>query len=84
MLIFVNFSGSVASKIMAKMGYRQGSGLGRDEQGMSRALQVEKTSRRGGKILHEKDIASKGYFYAIRFFRAIYSLCEMGGFTYLP
>ncbi|KAF6041480.1 RBM17 [Bugula neritina] len=51
--------GSVASKIMAKMGYRQGSGLGRDEQGMSRALQVEKTSRRGGKILHEKDIASK-------------------------
>lgn len=42
------------------MGYKHGSGLGRDEQGMSIALQVEKTSRRGGKILHEKDIASKG------------------------
>ncbi|XP_067938031.1 splicing factor 45-like [Watersipora subatra] len=51
--------GSVASKIMARMGYKQGSGLGREEQGMSIALQVEKTSRRGGKILHEKDIASK-------------------------
>lgn len=45
---------------MAKMGYRHGSGLGRDEQGMSMALQVEKTSRRGGKILHERDIATKG------------------------
>lgn len=45
---------------MAKMGYKYGSGLGREEQGMSMALQVEKTSRRGGKILHEKDIATKG------------------------
>ena len=45
---------------MARMGYKHGSGLGREEQGMSIALQVEKTSRRGGKILHEKDIASKG------------------------
>ena len=42
------------------MGYKHGSGLGREEQGMSMALQVEKTSRRGGKIVHEKDIATKG------------------------
>ena len=47
--------GSVASKLMAKMGYKPGAGLGRQEQGMSRALFVEKTSLRGGRIIHEKD-----------------------------
>lgn len=46
----------VAAKIMAKYGYKQGQGLGRDEQGMSVALSVEKTSRRGGRIVHEKDL----------------------------
>ncbi|CAH8833965.1 unnamed protein product [Trichobilharzia szidati] len=45
----------VAAKMMAKMGYREGQGLGRESQGMSTALVVEKTSRRGGKIIHEKD-----------------------------
>ncbi|KAK0051914.1 splicing factor 45 [Biomphalaria pfeifferi] len=48
--------GSVASKIMAKYGYKEGQGLGKSEQGMSTALYVEKTSKRGGKIIHEKDI----------------------------
>ncbi|CAK9298786.1 unnamed protein product [Gordionus sp. m RMFG-2023] len=47
---------SVAAKIMAKYGFKQGQGLGKSEQGMSQALQVEKTSKRGGKILHEKDL----------------------------
>lgn len=46
---------SVAAKIMAKMGYKEGQGLGKEEQGMSTALLVEKTSKRGGKIIHEKD-----------------------------
>lgn len=46
----------VAAKIMAKYGYKQGQGLGRDEQGMSQALSVEKTSKRGGRIVHEKDL----------------------------
>jgi splicing factor 45 len=41
---------------MAKYGYREGQGLGKSEQGMSTALFVEKTSKRGGKIIHEKDI----------------------------
>lgn len=48
---------SVAAKIMAKYGFKEGQGLGKQEQGMSMALQVEKTSKRGGRILHEKDIA---------------------------
>ena len=41
---------------MAKYGYKKGQGLGKSEQGMSTALYVEKTSKRGGKIIHEKDI----------------------------
>lgn len=47
---------SVAAKIMAKFGYKDGQGLGKQEQGMSMALQVEKTSKRGGRIIHERDV----------------------------
>lgn len=47
---------SVAAKIMAKFGYKDGQGLGKQEQGMSIALQVEKTSKRGGRIIHERDV----------------------------
>ncbi|XP_055689354.1 splicing factor 45 [Lutzomyia longipalpis] len=46
---------SVAAKIMAKYGFKDGQGLGKQEQGMSVALQVEKTSKRGGRIIHEKE-----------------------------
>ncbi|CAN8026329.1 unnamed protein product, partial [Ixodes persulcatus] len=49
-------SASVAQRIMARYGYKAGQGLGKLEQGMSQALLVEKTSKRGGKIIHEKDI----------------------------
>ncbi|XP_055299125.1 splicing factor 45 [Sitodiplosis mosellana] len=48
-------SGSVAAKIMAKYGFKDGQGLGKQEQGMSVALQVEKTSKRGGRIIHENE-----------------------------
>lgn len=51
--------GSVAAKIMAKYGFRDGQGLGKQEQGMSIALQVEKTSKRGGRIIHENEIITK-------------------------
>lgn len=46
---------SVAAKIMAKMGYKEGQGLGRDEQGISKALQIEKTSKTQGKIIIENE-----------------------------
>lgn len=35
---------------------QEGQGLGKKEQGMAMALQVEKTSKRGGRIIHEKEI----------------------------
>lgn len=48
-------SGSVAEKIMAKYGWNSNKGLGKDEQGMASALLVEKTSKRGGRIIHESE-----------------------------
>lgn len=41
----------VAAKIMAKMGYKEGQGLGKNEQGISTALSVEKTSKNSGVII---------------------------------
>ena len=58
-------SGSVAAKIMEKLGYKEGSGLGKNQQGMSMALQVEKTSKRGGKIIHEKDILKSKFLLSL-------------------
>lgn len=49
---------AVAAKIMAKYGFKDGQGLGKQEQGISMALQVEKTSKRGGRIIHEKEITA--------------------------
>ncbi|XP_057183791.1 splicing factor 45 isoform X2 [Triplophysa rosa] len=58
-----NMGGTVAHKIMQKYGFREGQGLGKHEQGLSTALSVEKTSKRGGKIIvgdsAEKTDASK-------------------------
>ncbi|KAG7234690.1 hypothetical protein INR49_004094 [Caranx melampygus] len=42
---------TVAHKIMQKYGFKEGQGLGKHEQGLSTALSVEKTSKRGGKII---------------------------------
>ncbi len=57
---------------MEKYGYKQGSGLGRQSQGMSTALLVEKTGIRGGRIIHEKDVVLKG---ADKLF---WQCCELG------
>lgn len=43
----------IAAKIMARYGYREGAGLGKDSQGISQALVVEKTSKRGGIIINK-------------------------------
>lgn len=53
-----NFGSAVAVKIMAKYGFKEGQGLGKQEQGISTALQVEKTSKRGGRIINEKELAA--------------------------
>ncbi|XP_048864909.1 splicing factor 45-like [Brienomyrus brachyistius] len=54
-----NMGGTVAHKIMQKYGFREGQGLGKHEQGLSTALSVEKTSKRGGKIIIG-DLVEKG------------------------
>lgn len=46
------YGGSVAAKIMARYGFKEGQGLGRMEQGMSSALQVSKLIGIVMKVLH--------------------------------
>ncbi|KAJ0056974.1 hypothetical protein NL108_000789, partial [Boleophthalmus pectinirostris] len=63
-----NMGGTVAHKIMQKYGFKEGQGLGKHEQGLSTALSVEKTSKRGGKIIIG-DAAEKG---EVNIFNIIY------------
>lgn len=69
----------MAHKIMQKYGFKEGQGLGKHEQGLSTALSVEKTSKRGGKIIIG-DAAEKrksdlcAFFFFFFFVLSIFSL----------
>jgi len=48
-----------ASRMMAKMGWQEGKGLGKQEQGMTSALVVKKTNQRAGIITTPKNTYKK-------------------------
>ncbi|CAF1565870.1 unnamed protein product, partial [Adineta steineri] len=60
-VVYLFYSAAAVAKMMAKMGYREGQGLGKSQQGISSALTVEKTGKRGGKIIHEKEPLPKEF-----------------------
>ncbi|KAL3522838.1 hypothetical protein ACH5RR_015672 [Cinchona calisaya] len=47
---------TAAQRMMAKMGWKQGQGLGRQEQGITAPLMVKKTDRRGGSIVNASEL----------------------------
>jgi splicing factor 45 len=49
---------SVAARMMARMGWREGSGLGKEEQGMTTALVHKKTDRKTGIIVNAPPVAT--------------------------
>jgi splicing factor 45 len=48
---------SVAARMMARMGWKEGSGLGKEEQGMTTALVHKKTDRKTGIIVNAPPVA---------------------------
>lgn len=57
---YISYRNVIASQIMAKYGWKEGQGLGREEQGLSTCLQVEKTGKRAGKIINKDIEKQKG------------------------
>lgn len=60
---------------MQKYGFKEGQGLGKHEQGLSTALSVEKTSKRGGKIIigdaaekRKSDLCAFFFFFVLSIF----------------
>lgn len=48
----------VAANIMSKFGYKEGAGLGREGQGMSTALKVERLGKNAGVIVNEHELTA--------------------------
>ena len=46
---------SFAERMMAKMGWKKGEGLGREKQGMKTPLEAQKTARSGGIIVESEE-----------------------------
>ncbi|CAI9089645.1 OLC1v1024257C1 [Oldenlandia corymbosa var. corymbosa] len=51
---------TAAQRMMAKMGWKQGQGLGRQEQGITTPLMVKKTDRRAGAIVNAAEPKQQG------------------------
>lgn len=50
---------TAAQKMMAKMGWKQGQGLGKQEQGITTPLVAKKTDKRGGVIVNASESSKK-------------------------
>ncbi|XP_062233568.1 DNA-damage-repair/toleration protein DRT111, chloroplastic [Phragmites australis] len=50
---------TAAQRMMAKMGWKEGQGLGKQEQGITAPLVAKKTDRRGGVIIDESNSRSE-------------------------
>ncbi|GER24641.1 splicing factor 45 [Striga asiatica] len=50
---------TAAQKMMAKMGWKQGQGLGKQEQGITSPLVAKKTDKRGGVIVNTSESSKK-------------------------
>lgn len=50
---------TAAQRMMAKMGWKQGQGLGKQEQGITTPLMAKKTDKRGGVIVNASESSKK-------------------------
>ncbi|MEQ2172504.1 Splicing factor 45, partial [Goodea atripinnis] len=75
-----NMGGTVAHKIMQKYGFKEGQGLGKHEQGLSTALSVEKTSKRGGKIIIGDAAEKRMFFFLLKSLFYMFTLFTLSCF----